>query len=382
MIRHRWLASIAGATAFASFAPLDASAQQTYKIGSSVGLSGYLANIDRAWRDGLEVSVAHFNSNGGVLGRKIELVIEDNKSEPQEAVTVYRKMISSDKVDVFISGCVSAGTFAAAPFVVRAQIPMVLCSILPPQPDQVKWAYSMLPPPRFETEARYVYLKEKTQIKKVGILHDPSPYGILQKNIAEKIASEYGLEIIGVEQYKSDDADLSAQISKLNAAGAGAILKIGIGGSTVTAAKNVKQLGLKLLLMGGADDMGSTKPAGDELGPQFIFAAAPAQVFEALPDGPLKAEIAKFAPLWRAKFGTRDPYWGGKAWDALSLTIATLKKANSAAGENVRDTVETMSGFQGTGGVYNFSPTVHQGITQNPFVIGVIEGGVVKVKQP
>lgn len=372
--------SIIGALSVAGLASGTALAQQSYKIGSSVGLSGYLANIDRAWRDGLEVSVAHFNTQGGALGRKLELVIEDNKSEPQEAVTVYRKMISSDKVDVFISGCVSAGTFAAAPFVVRAQIPMVLCSILPPQPDQVKWAYSMLPPPRFETEARYVYLKEKTQIRKVGILHDPSPYGILQKNIAEKIAAEYGLEIVGIEQYKADDADLSAQLSKLNAAGAGAVLKIGIGGSTVTAAKNVKQLGLKLLLMGGADDMGSTKPAGDELGAQFIFAAPPAQVFEALPEGALKAEIAKFLPLWRAKHGTRDPYWGGKAWDALSVTLAALKKANAADGEKVRDTIETISAFQGTGGVYNFSPTVHQGITQNPFVIGVIEGGVAKVK--
>ena len=75
---------------------------------------------------------------------------EDNRSEPQEAVTVYRKMISSDNVNVFISGCVSAGNFAAAPLVVRTQIPMVLCSILPQQPEQVKWAFSTLPPAGYE----------------------------------------------------------------------------------------------------------------------------------------------------------------------------------------------------------------------------------------
>ena len=68
------------------------------------------------------------------MGRKIEVITEDNKSEPQEAVTVYRKMISSDKVDIFLSGCVSAGNFAGAPLTVRAQIPMVLCSILPQTP--------------------------------------------------------------------------------------------------------------------------------------------------------------------------------------------------------------------------------------------------------
>ena len=295
-------------------------------------------------------------------------------------MTVYRKMISSDNVDVFISGCVSAGTFAAAPQVVRAQIPMILCSILPPQPDQVKWAYSMLPPPRFETEARYAYLKDKTLIKKIGILHDPSPYAMLQKNIAEKAVGDYGLELVGTEQYKQDDADLSAQISKLAAAGAGAILKIGIGGATVTVAKNIKQLGLKTLLLGGTDDMAVQKPAAEALGAQFIFAAAPVQVFDVLPAGPLKDEIGKFVPLWRAKHGDRDPYWAGKGWDGLSLAVAAIKKGNSVGGEKLRDTVETISGFQGTGGVYNFSPTVHQGITANPMVIGTIEDGKLKVQ--
>ena len=77
-------------------------AQQTYKIGVSAGLTGYAASVDRAWSDGLEVAVDYVNSKGGVMGRKLQLFVEDNKSEPQEAVTVYRKMISSDKVDIFI----------------------------------------------------------------------------------------------------------------------------------------------------------------------------------------------------------------------------------------------------------------------------------------
>jgi hypothetical protein len=80
-----------------------------YKIGVSAGLTGYAAAVDRAWRDGLEVAADYVNSKGGIMGRKVQVIAEDNKSEPQEAVTVYRKMISSDKVDIFLSGCVSAG---------------------------------------------------------------------------------------------------------------------------------------------------------------------------------------------------------------------------------------------------------------------------------
>src|SRR5262245_30355636 len=90
----------------------DAHAQSVHKIGMSAGLTGYAATVDRAWRDGVEIAIAAFNAKGGIMGRKLELVVEDNRSEPQEAVTVYRKMISSDRVNIFASGCVSAGNFA------------------------------------------------------------------------------------------------------------------------------------------------------------------------------------------------------------------------------------------------------------------------------
>jgi branched-chain amino acid transport system substrate-binding protein len=356
-------------------------AAEVYKIGVSAGLTGYAAAVDRAWRDGLEVAAEHVNSKGGIMGRKVQVIAEDNKSEPQEAVTVYRKMISSDKVDIFLSGCVSAGNFAAAQFVVRAKIPMVLCSILPPQPEQVKWAYSLLPPPRFEVEKRYEYLKTSTQIRKAGVLHDPSPYANLQKDIAVKEAPDYSLEIPVVEQYKQDDADFSPQISKMNAAGAKALVKIGLGGSTLTVSKNIRQLGLDMLLLGSVDDLAVFKPAAEVLGGQFMFVAAPSQVYEALPDGALKQEIGRFLPLWRAKYGDRDPGWAGKGWDALMITAAGIEKAKSFEGPKVRDVLETISGFQGTGGVYNFSPTVHQGITQNPFLLATIVGGKVQVKQ-
>ncbi len=90
-------------------------------------------------------------------------------------MTVYRKMLSSDKVDVFVSGCVSAGNFAAAGLLLRAKVPMMLCSILPQQAEHLPWAFTTLPPAGFEVDKRLEYLKEKTQIRKIAVLHDPTP---------------------------------------------------------------------------------------------------------------------------------------------------------------------------------------------------------------
>lgn len=368
---------VAAAAAFSlSFGGAHA---QEFKVGMSAGLTGYAATVDRAWRDGVEIAIAALNAKGGILGRKVSLVVEDNKSEPQEAVTVYRKMISSDAVNVFASGCVSAGNFAAAPLVVRAEIPMVLCSILPQQPDAVKWAFTTIPPPRFEVITRLEYLQKKTQIKKIGVLHDPSPYANAQKAAAEKEAKDYGLEIVGIDQYKTDDADLSVQIQKMYSAGARAIIKIGLGGTTLTAAKNIKQLGLDMLLLTSLEDIAVFRPVAEVLGDKFFFVASPAQVYDALPDGALKSEIGKFLQPWRAKYQDRDPNWAGRGWDAVMLTAAAAEKAKSVEGPKLRETLETIDGFQGTTGVYHFSVSNHQGITENPLLLATIVNGEVKV---
>ena len=169
-------------------------------------------------------------------------------------------------------------------------------------------------------------------MKKIGVLHDPSPYANAQKAAAEKEAKDFGLEVVGIEQYKTDDADLSVAIQKMYAAGARAILKIGLGGTTLTAAKNIKQLGLDMLMLTSLEDIAVFRPVAEVLGDKFFFVASPAQVYDALPDGALKTEIGKFLTPWRAKHGDRDPNWAGRGWDAVMLTAAAVEKAKSFDG--------------------------------------------------
>jgi branched-chain amino acid transport system substrate-binding protein len=237
-----------------------------------------------------------------------------------------------------------------------------------------------LPPAGMEVEKRLEYLKTKTQIKKIGVLHDPTPYAGLQKSVAEKIAPNYGLEVVGTEQYKQDDADLSVQISKMNAAGAGAILKIGLGGTTFTASKNIKQLGLDMLMLTSVEDLAVFRPVAEVLGDRFFFVASPSQVYDALSDSVMKAEITKFLGPWKAKYQDRDPNWAARGWDGVMLTAKAIETGKSFEGAKVRDQLETIGGFQGTTGVYNMSATVHQGITVNPFLLASIIGDRVVVK--
>ena len=375
MSRRLILATILAALPLAALPP-GAQAQDVYKIGASVGLTGYAAANDRFWRDGLNVAAEVLNAKGGILGRKIEIITEDNRSEPQEAVVGYRKMMSSDNVQIFASGCVSAGNFAAAASVVRAKIPMVLCSILPRQPEEQKWAFSTLAPPRFEIEVRYQYLKDKTQIRKVGILHDPTPYALLTKDIGQKIAADFGLEVVATETYKPDDADLSVQIGRINAAGAGAVIKMGQGGSTVTAAKNIKQLALdKLILMASIDNVAVFRAAGENLGDRFLYAAPPVQLPEALTDPGMKSAVESFLKVWQAKYADADPYAAARAYDTMMIIANGVTAAKTTDGTTVRDAIEKLPTYQGAAASYSFSPEQHFGVVKNPFLIGVVQGG-------
>src|SRR5205085_8562995 len=137
---------------------------------------------------------------------------------------------------------------------------------------------------------------------------------------------------VGIEQYKTDDADLSPQIQKMYAAGARAILKIGLGGTTLTAAKNIKQLGLDMLLLTSLEDIAVFRPVAEVLGDKFFFVASPSQVYDDIAASPLKTEIGKFLEPWRAKFKDRDPNWAGRGWDAVTLIAAAAQKAKSNEG--------------------------------------------------
>jgi ABC-type branched-subunit amino acid transport system substrate-binding protein len=198
----------------------------------------------------------------------------------------------------------------------------------------------------------------------------------MTKTLAESMAKQYGLTVVAVEAYKADDPDLSIQIGRIKAAGGEAIIKIGLGGSTVVAAKNIRQLGLDQMLLFAAIDDGSIfRPSGELLGERFLFVATAAQIPESVPEGPARAPLDEFLKAWRAKYGDRDPVAGARAWDSVSIIAKAAEIAGSTTGTAMRDALEKVNDFQGVMTKYHFSPDQHYGVTQNPFVIGVVRNG-------
>jgi ABC-type branched-subunit amino acid transport system substrate-binding protein len=353
-----------------------------YKVGAGVSLSGYLAFIDKAWTDAVNLAAEEINKKGGVAGQKIVVVAEDMRSEPVEMVTTVRKLITSEKVKVLLNGCSSAGNAAAAPLVDRPKVPMLLCSILPPKPEDQKWAFSFLPLPVFEVEPRLAYLQKSTQVKKIGLLHDPTPYVGLQKKAAEDLAAKYGLQVVDSEQYQQSDADMTAYVTKMMAAGAQAVLKLGVGPSTITAAKAIKQLGLSVPFLSSAEELQTARGAADVLGQQYVFVAPRFQLADSFSPTDASAKPAQdFLKVWKAKYGDRDPSWASRGWDAMNLVAVAVAKAKSTDGTKVLAALETISGYQGASAQIDLSPANHNAIIKNPYFLSHFVDGKVRLVQ-
>lgn len=173
---------------------------------------------------------------------------------------------------------------------------------------------------------------------------------------------------------------MTAYFIKLRAAGAQAVLKLGLGPSTITAAKAIKQLAMTTPLLSSTDDLSVMHSAAEVLGPQFLFVAQRIQVVDLLPNEEASTKAAtEFLSLWKSRYGDRDPTWGSRGWDAFQVLIAAVSKAGSTDGAKVRDAIEHIAGYQGASGELNFSPKSHYGVTTNPYNLAQINDRRIKI---
>jgi branched-chain amino acid transport system substrate-binding protein len=366
--------SVASLFAWPALWPGEAFAQQQHVVGVSVGLTGYTAQIDQAWADGVAIGADLINTAGGVLDRKIKVIIQDSRSQVPEAVATFNNMLS-ERAEAVIPGCFSAGNFAAAPILVRRKVPMIVCSILPAEENLANWMFSTIPRPEFEVEPRLAYLKQSTNIRKIGVIYDQSPYANVQTEVTKRLTNEYGLEIVGIEQYQQTDSDLSVQLKKLQSTGAQAIIKNGNGATTLLAARAIKELGLSTLLLTSNEDLAVFHDVSKVMGGDFYFPVNPAQLFDTLSDDdPAKKAIGDFLLPWRKKYGERDPSWAARGYDAIRLLATALAAANSTDGAQVRDALAKIHRFQGSSGIYSFDVS-HYGLTDNPLKLGHFVNG-------
>src|SRR5918996_3256062 len=214
-------AAIAAAVAGLALAMGPALAQETIKIGVNQPLTGAVAASGTYVAQGAQIAAEEINANGGIDGKKIELIIEDNKSNPKEAVAAAEKLIVRDKVPVMMGAWSSTYTLAVMPKLMEYKVPMLVETSSSDKITISGNPYVFRISPTSEMEAKaFSEQVDKFGIEKADFLVVNNDWGLGAAERFSEMLEEQGVTVGEVETMDPAAQDMSAQLSKIKASDA------------------------------------------------------------------------------------------------------------------------------------------------------------------
>jgi len=356
----------AAALLLATVAP----AQEPIRIGSFLSVTGPAAFLGDPEQKTLELYVEKINAAGGVLGRKLQLIVYDSAGDAEKARAFVKRLIEQDKVDLIVGGSTTGETMAVAPLVEQAQIPFISLAdaVVIVEPVK-KWVFKTPHSDRQACQRIFVDMKARGTTK-IALISGAGGFDKSMRAQCMQVAKNYGIEIVADESYGAGDTDMTAQLSKIkNTLGVQAVLNCGFGQGPAIVTKNYRQLsiGAPLYQSHGVASKGYIQLAGGAADGVRLPAAA-LLVAETLPDSdPQKKVVLGYKRDYESRFKSDVSTFGGHAYDGLMIAVEALKKSGSTDKAKVRDAIESVRGFMGTAGVFNYSPADHVGLDVSGF---------------
>ena len=351
---------------------------EPYRIGAVLSLSGTLAGLGEPERNTLLMEVERINEAGGVHGRPIEVLIEDDASDAENAVAVTSRLVERENVIALIGATGTGGTMAMRQEVDRAGLVQVsvaggtvITADFHPYVFQTPWSNSIVVPFTLS------YLEDQG-IDRIALIADSGGFAKDGVEVIKQFIDDFDIEIVIEESFNPGDADMTSQLTKIRATDAEAVVMWNAGAEAATVAKNMAALNFDIPLFGshGNARVEFIEGAG-EAAEGFRFAAGKVLVPEAYGVGTPEYEVATdFIARYTDRFGKAPDTFAGHAYDALHLIVEAMERLSEEfTSEELRDEIEATSGFVGIGGTFTFSPTDHNGMTEDNLVMYEIRNG-------
>jgi branched-chain amino acid transport system substrate-binding protein len=348
-------------------------------IGAIVSATGPNSALGLQERNVLQMMETSINAAGGVLGRPLKLVIEDDTSDAQAAVTAANKLIDQDKAVALIAATGSASTVAVKAITATKGLPQMAMAAANEITDKapMDWIWRTPQKDSMAAARALTYISGTLKLKKIAVLHDENAFGTSGATEIANTASKYGLEIVATESYKTADTDLTAQLTKIKGANPEAIVVWGTNPGPALAAKNMKQLGMTIPYIGSHGIANATfiKLAGDAA-EGVVFPAGKLLVPASITDAAQKKVTDDFIAAYKAAYNGDSPNtFAGYAFEAVDLLVNAIKTAGKTDPAAIQAALNGTQGFVGPDGVYNYSATNHDGLTADDMIMVKIQGG-------
>jgi len=344
------------------------------RIGAVLDITGAGASLGVPERKTLELLAKQLNDAGGINGRKVELIIEDNQSTEDGAAKAMNEMVSK-KVDIVLGASRTGPSLAMRAIAESAKMPMISLAANVRIVDGATWVFKTAQNDSVVLENIIDYARSKGW-KTIGLLRDASGYGEGVAETLTELGKPHGITVSQVEKFAPDATDFTAQMINIRNANADVNLIWGIPPAAALAQKSYRQLGITtpLLQSHGIGNQVFLDTAGDSAD-GLVAPLGRLLVADQLPDSdPQKAVLTKFLADYRAAYNEDPSTFAGHAWDAFQLAVEAFKAVGTDK-QKVRDYLEQVNGFVGVTGVYRMTPKDHSGLGKDALVLVTVSGG-------
>lgn len=324
----------------------------TVKIGAIFPLSGGSAYQGKSFKQAIDMAAEEINDKGGIDGKKLEILFEDDKAIPTEGVNAAQKLITQDKVSAILGNFNSSVTLAVRAVTEREKVVQLTPGSTADAITEPGHAYMFrnLMPNSAQGPAMAKYSVENLKLKNVAIIAENTDYGRSGAEGYKKTVEEAGGKIVSVEYYNQGDKDFYAQLTKLKNLKPDGIF---IGGLITEGAQILKQgrdLGVKTqwLGLGGFTNDNFPKLAeGAAEGMVHVSYFEPG-AYEYFPDS------KEFVENYNKKYGINPDMYAANGYEAMYILAEAVKKAGGGDRAKIHQAMQQIKDLPGVCGPTTF----------------------------
>ena len=319
------------------------SGSSTIKVGGVAPLSGGVAVYGVECKNGIDLAIEEINAAGGINGKTLEFICEDDEGDPAKSVNAYKKLVTNDGVEYVIgsltSGCTIALTNLAQNQKILQIAPAATATAVTDAGNYIFRACFIDP---FQGRVGGKFAFENLSAKKAAILYDiGNDYSV---GLTENFESEFtklGGSIVSKESYATGDKDFNAQLPKIKAAKPDVVYLPDYYGTVALIAKQLRAQGIDTPIVGADGWDGLTENAGDE-----VLNGYYSNHYAEDSDSPA---VQKFVGSFKAKYNKSPNSFAALGYDSVYMLKDAILKAGTTDGEKVRAAFETTDGDYVTG---------------------------------
>lgn len=344
-------------------------ATETIKVGEFASLTGKEASFGQSSHKGTLLAIEQINAAGGVLGKKIDLVYEDNQSQPGQSATVVRKLITRDNVVAVLGEVASGRSLEAAPICQQYKIPQISPSSTNPKVTEMgDYIFRVCFIDPFQGTVMAKFAEGTLKAKRVAMLSDAaSAYSAgLGQYFREKFLAD-GNQLVIEQKYSGGDKDFKAQLTAIKAANPEAIFVPGYYTEAGLIVLQARQLGITVPLFGGD---GWEAPELIQIGGSALEGCYYSTHYS--PQDKSEA-VQTFVKEFQAKNNGETPdAMAALGYDSALVLADAIKRAGTTESAKLRDAIAATKDFSGATGKTTLDE--HRNATKAAVIITIKDG--------